>query len=88
MKRILVVVAVVAAALALAAAALAGSSVVTGHNSAPPAAGTLGQAAAPSGKVTSGTLPFTGLDLAGIAGAGVLLVGAGLILRRTARRPR
>jgi hypothetical protein len=31
-------------------------------------------------------LPFTGLDLRWIIGAGVLLVGAGLSLRMTQRR--
>ncbi len=38
--------------------------------------------------VTSGgTLPFTGLDLAFIAGGGVLLVGMGVSLRRITRKP-
>jgi hypothetical protein len=89
-KRILVIVAAVAAALALASVAAAGDSVVTGHSPAPPAAETLGKQAASPVKSTaqSGTLPFTGLDLAGIAVGGALLVGAGVIIsRRTARRP-
>ena len=34
------------------------------------------------------TLPFTGLDLRWIIGAGVLLIGAGLSLRMTQRRQR
>lgn len=33
----------------------------------------------------SGSLPFTGLDLLLLAGAGVLLVAAGLTLRRVGR---
>src|SRR5476649_1437132 len=35
--------------------------------------------------VKSATLPFTGLDLGFIAGAGVVLVGMGLSLRRVTR---
>lgn len=31
---------------------------------------------------SSGNLPFTGLDLGIVLGAGVLLLGAGLVLRR------
>jgi hypothetical protein len=91
-KRVLVIVAVVAAALALASVAAAGDSVVAGHSPAPSAAaaGNLGKQASPGVKSSapSGTLPFTGLDLAGIAVGGALLVGAGVIIsRRTARRP-
>jgi hypothetical protein len=40
----------------------------------------------PSGKSTettsTGSLPFTGLDLAALAAGGMLLLGAGLVLRR------
>jgi hypothetical protein len=35
---------------------------------------------------TSGTLPFTGLELLALVGAGTLLLAAGLGLRRTLRR--
>lgn len=38
-------------------------------------------------QVKSQTLPFTGLDLGFVAGAGVLLVGMGLSLRRISRKP-
>jgi hypothetical protein len=34
-----------------------------------------------------GSLPFTGLDLALLAGAGVVLVGAGIGMRRLTRAP-
>jgi hypothetical protein len=34
----------------------------------------------------SGTLPFTGLDLAGIAAAGALLVASGFTLHRASKR--
>jgi hypothetical protein len=34
-----------------------------------------------------GSLPFTGLDLALLAGAGVVLVGAGIGMRRVTRAP-
>jgi hypothetical protein len=87
-KRVLAIVAVVAAALVLASIAAAGDSVVTGHTPAPPAAGNLGKQATGKSSASSGTLPFTGLDLAGIAVGGALLLGAGVIIsRRTARRP-
>jgi hypothetical protein len=36
--------------------------------------------------VKSATLPFTGLDLGFIAGAGIVLVGMGLSLRKVARK--
>jgi hypothetical protein len=36
---------------------------------------------------TSGTLPFTGLDVALIALGGVFLVGVGLVVRRVSRDP-
>jgi hypothetical protein len=89
-NRIALTVAVTAVALVLASGAAAGGSVVTGHSATPPAAGKLASQAAPALKSSagSGTLPFTGLDLAGFAGGGALLLGAGLVLRRSARRPR
>ena len=49
-----------------------------------------GQGGAPSGDVAEsgaagvGGLPFTGLDLAWILTAGVVLVAAGLVVRKTA----
>ena len=41
-----------------------------------------------SGGGGGGSLPFTGLDVALIAGAGVLLVGAGIGMQRLTRAPR
>jgi hypothetical protein len=35
----------------------------------------------------SGSLPFTGLDVALLAGAGLLLAGAGIAMRRVTRAP-
>lgn len=46
------------------------------------AAGTTG-----SGSAGSGSLPFTGLDVALLAGAGLLLAGAGIAMRRVTRAP-
>jgi hypothetical protein len=82
-KRILIVVAVGAAALAFATSAFGGTAIVTGHNASPPTTASLGT----TGSGTpAGTLPFTGVDLAGIVIVAALLVGGGLILRRTANR--
>ena len=41
-----------------------------------------------TGSGGGGSLPFTGLDVALIAGAGVLLVGAGIGMQRLTRAPR
>jgi hypothetical protein len=38
--------------------------------------------------VASSSLAFTGIDVAGVAGAGVVLVGGGLVLVRVTRRRR
>lgn len=80
MKRILVLI-VAVAALALAPTALA-SGVVCAHSSTCNSA-SLGASAAPPSAPSggSGTLPFTGLDLAGVAAIAGLLVAGGLALR-------
>jgi hypothetical protein len=36
--------------------------------------------------VAAATLPFTGADLGLLAGAGIVLIGSGLLIRRTTRR--
>jgi hypothetical protein len=81
-KRILVLVAVLATALVLSSAASANGLECAHGSSCSPA--TLG--GGPTNG--SGTLPFTGLDLAGIAGIGGLLLVSGLTLRRASRRRR
>lgn len=82
MKGILVFVAVVATALVLSSAAFA-NSVTCAHGSTCNA-GNLGGPTSRSG----GTLPFTGLDLAGIAGVAGLLLVSGVTLQRVSRRRR
>jgi hypothetical protein len=44
--------------------------------------GNLGVNAHGGGNAGSGTLPFTGLDLGAVAGGGIVLVAAGIVLRR------
>lgn len=80
MKRILVLAAVIGVALALSSAALAnGLTCAHGTNC---NAANLGSPRT-GGK---GTLPFTGIDLAGIAAVGALLVVGGFMLQRASRR--
>jgi hypothetical protein len=80
-KRILVLAAVVAVALALSSGAFA-DGLTCSHGSTSCQSGNLGEPHS-SGK---GTLPFTGLDLAGIAAAGGLLIIGGFALQRASRR--
>lgn len=81
MKGILVLAAVVTVALVLSSAAFANGQTCA-HSSTSCQSGNLG------GPHTSGkgTLPFTGLDLAGIAAGGGLLLVGGVTLRRVSRR--
>lgn len=88
MKRKVAIVAVMAVVLIVASTAMAGGSVVTGHGSTPPTAGTLGIHTSSPAHVVAGTLPFTGIDLAAIAGGAALLLAAGFALRRVPRRQR
>lgn len=85
MKRSAAFIAVAFAGLVAAAGALAGGAIVKGYG---------GQGGEILGKVSggktgptasSGTLPFTGLDLTLFAGGAVLLVLAGWALLRTSR---
>ena len=83
MKRILLVLATVATvALALSSVASA-NSLKCAHGSSC-GSGSVGEPTATG----SGTLPFTGLGLAGIAAAGGLLLVSGLTLQRASRRRR
>ena len=81
-KKILVLVAVATAALVFSSAAFA-NSVKCAHGS-QCGPGTF----EPPGNTGSGTLPFTGLDLAGIAAVGGVLLVTGLTLQRASRRRR
>jgi hypothetical protein len=79
-KRILVLAAVLGVALVLSSGAFA-SALTCSHGS-NCKGGNLGQ----PHTTGNGTLPFTGLNLAGIAGAGGLLLVVGLTLQRASRR--
>lgn len=88
MKKILVLAAVMAVALVLTSGAFAsgltcahGSSCLPGNLGGPSAAG-------PTNTSGGGTLPFTGLGLAGIAAVGGLLLISGFALQRASRRGR
>jgi hypothetical protein len=81
-KKILVLVAVATAALVFSSVAFA-DSVKCAHGS-QCGSGTF----QPPGNTSSGTLPFTGLDLAGIAAVGGVLLVTGLTLQRASRRRR
>lgn len=83
MKKILVFAAVVGVALVLSSTALANGLTCAHGNSCNP--GNLGGPHATNGQ---GSLPFTGLDLAGIAAVGALLVAGGFTLQRASRRNR
>jgi hypothetical protein len=81
-KRILVLAAVVGVALVLTSAAFA-SGLTCAH-------GSNCNAGALGGPHTGShaTLPFTGIDLAGVAAVGALLVVGGFTLQRASRRNR
>jgi hypothetical protein len=82
-KKILVLVVLTVVGLTFSSVALANSLTcahgsTTCHNSKP--------AGPKSAKAGHGTLPFTGMDLAGVAGVGGLLLLSGLTLQRVSRR--
>jgi hypothetical protein len=81
MKKILVLAAIAVAALVLSSSAFA-DSVKCAHGS------QCGSASFTPPGTGSGTLPFTGLDLAGIAAVGGVLLVSGLALQRVSRRRR
>jgi hypothetical protein len=82
-KKILVLAAVATAALVFSSGAFA-SSVKCAHGS---QCGS-GSFEPPGTSTGGGTLPFTGLDLAGIAVVGGVLLVSGLALQRASRRNR
>jgi hypothetical protein len=82
-KRILVLAAIVIVALAFSSVAFA-NSVKCAHGS---QCGS-GTFQPPGNTGSGGTLPFTGVDLAGIAAVGGVLLVSGLMLQRTSRRRR
>lgn len=92
MKRLVLAAAVSAAAIGLSAAPAHASSSGSGQDCYPSCAGTTGNnlGGGPSGPsvspVPTGSLAFTGIDVAGTAGAGVLLVVGGTVLVRVSRR--
>jgi hypothetical protein len=88
LKRVLLIVVVVAVSLVLAGTSAGGNAVVTGHSAAPSVTSNLGTNSGPTSSATTGTLPFTGLDLAGITVVAALLLAGGVTLRRTARKQR
>jgi len=75
--------AVAVAALVFSSGALANSTTCA-HGSTTCNAGNLGGPTSRSG----GNLPFTGLDLAGVAGVAGLLLVSGMALQRVSRRRR
>jgi hypothetical protein len=86
MKRI-VMLAVVIAALMVPGAAFAESSSCQAYN--PQLCESTSAATTTSGETdaSTGTLPFTGLDVALLAAGGATLLGAGFVVRRLSRRP-
>jgi len=87
LKRVLVIVMVIAVSIVLARSSFGGNAVVTGHSAAPSVTSNLGTSG-PTSSSTTGTLPFTGVDLAGITVVAALLVVGGLTLRLSTRKPR
>lgn len=85
MRRSATFAAAVFAALLVAAGAFAGGAILQGYggqggNISHQVGGTVSAA-----KPSSGTLPFTGLDLGLVAGGAMLLVLAGFAIRRSGR---
>jgi hypothetical protein len=85
MKRLVVVLAVCVCALAFSSAALA-NSLTCAHGSGPCGQGTGGKGTGPGQTNGAGTLPFTGLNLAGIGAVAGLLLISGVALLQTSRR--
>ena len=89
MKKALALLATGLTSLVLVASALAGGSLVAtyGGNATAPqvkVSSAQGQKSA-TAKASSGTLPFTGMDVGIVVAGGALLLAAGFALRRGAR---
>jgi hypothetical protein len=84
-KGLLVLTAALAIALVISSSALANSA-NCGHSATSCSAGQQGGPAGNSTSKGQGTLPFTGFDLAGISGIGLVLLASGLTLQRVGRR--
>ncbi len=79
MKRIATLLVGISLMLAPSAALASSSSTCQAYN--PQLCSNVGAAS-----TTSGTLPFTGLDVVLLAAGGGMLLGAGLVVRRLSRR--
>ena len=83
--KILLFAATVATALVLASTAFANARTCAHGKGCGPAS--QGGGTSPAAVSSDGALPFTGLDLAAIAGVGALLLASGFTLNRVGRRP-
>lgn len=82
MKRIVLL--ALAIALMLPGVAVAASSTCQSYN--PQLCSEISGSDGKLSQSTSGTLPFTGVDVALLAAGGVTLLGAGFVVRRVSRR--
>lgn len=100
MRRTIIVISVLGALVAAGPASATTSSaatyggkgqviheVVKGANTVSPSA-TQNASTSPAESAASGSLPFTGFDIALLVAGGVLLVSVGVAMRRMAARPR
>lgn len=89
MKSFIVWIAVVATALALATSAYGQSSVQGYYDEKGQVQAQINDSGGspPSGTSAEGSLPFTGLDIALLVGAGGLLLAVGFGMRRLTRAP-
>jgi hypothetical protein len=87
MKRIVVMLAVVIALMVPAVAFGQESSTCQAYNPQLCESSSAGTTTTPQSDASSGTLPFTGLDVALLAAGGGSLLAAGFFVRRLSRRP-
>jgi hypothetical protein len=81
-----ILLATIAVSLVMAPAALAASSSLDGYGGPGGQIQTSVDPSPPSGTASGNTLPFTGYDVLGIGGVGLLLAGLGVSLRIAQRR--